>query len=125
MKKNKISKEAKKLDKKLKELGKFSKRRPTLINSSESYQFHTLNRETSIELEKKQRHTRWVLVNRQGQLVGRLDYNPLNTKESARKWFYDTRKMVNKHANFDDLYSVLTNDEFEEFKKEKELKQNL
>ena len=51
MRKNKISKEAKKLDKELKELGKFSKRRPTLINSSESYQFHTPNRETSIDEE--------------------------------------------------------------------------
>ena len=125
MKKNKISKEAKKLDKKLKELGKFTKRRPTLINSSESYQFHTPDRETSNQVEKKQEHTRWVLINQQGQLVGRLDYNPLNTRESARKWFYDTRRMVNKHGNFDDLYRVLTNDEFEELKKGKRTKTKL
>ena len=122
MKKNKISKDAKKLDKKLKELGKFTKRRPTLINSSESYQFHTPNRETSNEVEKKQEHTRWVLINQQGQLVGRLDYNPLNTRESARKWFYDTKRMVNNHDNFDDQYRVLTNDEFEELKKGKRTK---
>ena len=125
MKKNKPSKEAKKLDKKLKELGKLSKRRPTLINSSGSYQFHIPHRETSNEVEKKEEHTRWVLINRQGQLVGRLDYNPLNTRESARKWFYDTRRMVNKHGNFDDLYRVLTNDEFEEFKKGKRTKAKL
>ena len=115
MKKNKISKEAKKL-------GKFTGRRPTLINASESYQFHTPNREIYNEVEKKQEHTRWVLINQQGQLVGRLDYNPLNTRESARKWFYDTRRMVNKHDNFDDLYRVLTDDEFEEFKKGKRTK---
>ena len=125
MKKNKISKEVKKLDKELKELGKFSKRRPTLINSSESYQFHAPNRETSNEVEKKQEHTRWVLINQQGQLVGRLDYNPLNTRESARKWFYDAKRMVNRHDNFDNLYRVLTNDEFEELKKGKRTKAKL
>jgi hypothetical protein len=51
--------------------------------------------------------------------VGRLDYNPLNTRESARKWFYDTKRMVNKHDNFDELFKVITNDEFEELKKNK------
>ena len=121
MKKNKLSKEAKNLEKKLKELAKVSKSRPTLINSSESYQFLIPPRETSKKVQKKQEwkqeHKRWVLINRLGQLVGRLDYNPQNTRESARKWFYDSKKMVNKHDNFDELFKVLTNDEFEELKK--------
>ena len=55
MKKKKISKEAKKL-------GKFNKRRPTLINSSESYQFHTPNRETSNEVEKKEEHFKGLAI---------------------------------------------------------------
>ena len=119
MKKNKLSKEAKNLEKKLKELGKGSKSRPTQINSSDSYQFHLSHKETSKKVEKKQKHIRWVLVNRDEQLVGRLDYNPLNTRESARKWFYDTKRMFNKHDNFDELFKVLTNDEFEKLKKNK------
>ena len=119
MKKNKLSKEAKNLEKKLKELGKVSKSRPTQINSSDSYQFHIPNGKTSKKVETKQEHIRWVLINQQGQLVGRLDYNPLNTRESARKWFYDTKRMVNKHDNFDELFKVITNDEFEELKKNK------
>ena len=119
MKKNELSKEAKNLEKKLKELGRVSKSSPTLINSSDSYQFHIPNGETSKKVEKKQGNIRWVLVNRKGQLVGRLDYNPLNTRESARKWFYDTKRMVNRHDNFDELFKVLTNDEFEKLKKNK------
>ncbi len=119
MKKNKLSKEVKNLEKKLKELAKVSKSRPTLINSSESYQFNTPHKKTSNKVENKQEHIRWVLINREGQLVGRLDYNPLNTRESARKWFYDTKRMVNKHDNFDELFKVLTNDEFKELKKNK------
>ncbi|MDC0383577.1 hypothetical protein OAN38_01910, partial [Candidatus Marinimicrobia bacterium] len=62
MKKNKLSKEAKNLEKKLKELGKGSKSRPTQINSSESYQFHIPNGETSKKVETKQEHIRWVLI---------------------------------------------------------------
>ena len=121
MKKNKLSKEAKNLEKKLKELGRVSKSSPTLINSSESYQFLIPPRETSKKVQKKQgreqEHIRWVLINREGQLVGRLDYNPLNTRDSARKWFYDTRRMFNKDDNFDENFRVLTNDEFEKLKK--------
>lgn len=117
MKKNKLSKEAKNLEKKLKELGKGSKSIPTQINSSESYQFHIPNGETSKKVETKKEHIRWVLINREGQLVGRLDYNPLNTRDSARKWFYDTRRMFNKDDNFDENFRVLTNDEFEKLKK--------
>ena len=51
MKKNKLSKEAKNLEKKLKELAKASKSRPTLINSSESYQFLIPPRETSKKVQ--------------------------------------------------------------------------
>ena len=119
MKKNKLSKEAKNLEKKLKELGKGGKSRPTQINSSESYQFHIPNGETSKKVETKQEHIRWVLINQQAQLVGRLDYNPLNTRDSARKWFYDTRRMFNKDDNFDERFRVVTNEEYEELKKNK------
>jgi hypothetical protein len=119
VKKKKLSKKTKNLEKKLKELAKVSKSRPTLINSSESYQFHTPHKETSNKVEKKQEHIRWVLINREGQLVGRLDYNPQNTRESARKWFYDTRRMFNKDDNFDERFRVVTNEEFEESKKNK------
>ena len=119
MKKNKLSIESKKLDKKLKELGKVSKSRPTQINSSDSYQFLIPHRETSKKVEKKQEHIRWVLINREGELVGRLDYNTLNKRESARKWFYETKRMFIKHDNFDERFKVLTNDEFEELNKNK------
>ena len=122
MKKNKLSKEEKNLEKKLKELGKVSKSRPTQINSSDSYQFHIPIGETSKKVEKKQECIKWVLINREGQLVGRLDYNPENTRASARKWFYNTKKMINQHGNFDELFKVLTTDEFDELQKMKPYK---
>lgn len=63
---------------------------------------------------------RWVLINKNCELVGRLDYNPENTRASARKWFYNTKKLVNQHGDFDEFFRVLNVDEFDEIKKESE-----
>ena len=77
MKKDKLSKDAAKLDKKIKELAKTTTRKFTQVKSGEDYQFH--GNET-----KKQK---WILVNKQGKLSGILDHIAFNTRESAKSWF--------------------------------------
>ena len=117
MSKSNLTKNQKKLYKKLLKLSKTTKVRPKQIQNDDSYQFISsdrINEENGLE---KNNVIKWILVDNNNQLVGRLDYNPKNTRESARKWFYDTKRMVNKHDNFDENFRVLTNDEFEELKK--------
>ena len=117
MNKNNLSKSQKELYEKLLKLSKTTKVRPKQIKNHDAYQFISsdrINKEKGLE---KNNGIKWILVDNNNQLVGRLDYNPKNTRESARKWFYDTKRMVNKHDNFDENFRVLTNDEFEELKK--------
>ena len=117
MNKNNLSKSQKELYEKLLKLSKTTKVRPKQIKNHDAYQFISSDRINEEKGLEKNNGIKWILVDNNNQLVGRLDYNPKNTRESARKWFYDTKRMVNKHDNFDGLFKVLTNDEFEELKK--------
>ena len=117
MNKNNLSKSQKELYEKLLKLSKTTKVRPKQIKNHDAYQFISSDRINEEKGLEKNNGIKWILVDNNNQLVGRLDYNPKNTRESARKWFYDSKKMVNKHDNFDELFKVLTNDEFEELKK--------
>ena len=117
MNKNNLSKSQKELYEKLLKLSKTTKVSPKQIKNHDAYQFISSDRINEEKGLEKENGIKWILVDNNNQLVGRLDYNPKNTRESARKWFYDSKKMVNKHDNFDELFKVLTNDEFEELKK--------
>ena len=117
MSKSNLTKNQKKLYENLLKLSKSTKVRPKQIQNDDSYQFICSDRINEKKESEKNNGEKWVLVDNNNQLVGRLDYNPKNTRESARKWFYDTKRMVNKHDNFDENFRVLTNDEFEELKK--------
>jgi hypothetical protein len=117
MNKNNLSKSQKELYEKLLKLSKTTKVRPKQIKNHDAYQFISSDRINEEKGLEKNNGIKWILVDNNNQLVGRLDYNPKNTRESARKWFYDTKRMVNKHDNFDENFRVLTNDEFEELKK--------
>ena len=117
MSKNNLTENQKKLYKKLLKLSKTTKVRPKQIQNDDSYQFISSDRINEKKESEKNNGEKWILVDNNNQLVGRLDYNPKNTRESARKWFYDTKRMVNKHDNFDENFRVLTNDEFKELKK--------
>ena len=117
MNKNNLSKSQKELYEKLLKLSKTTKVRPKQIKNHDAYQFigsDRINEEKELE---KDNDIKWILVDINNQLVGRLDYNPKNTRESAREWFYNTKRMVGKHDNFDENFRVLTNDEFKELKK--------
>jgi len=117
MSKNNLTENQKKLYEKLLKLSKTTKVRPKQIQNDDSYQFSGFNKAEKEKTSKIKKNKRWVLINNNCELVGRLDYNPENTRASARKWFYNTKKMVNQHGNFDKLFKVLTTDEFDELQK--------
>jgi hypothetical protein len=119
MSKSNLTKNQKKLYEKLLKLSKTTKLRPKQIQNDDSYQFSGSNKAEKEKTSKIKINKRWVLINNNCELVGRLDYNPENTRSSARKWFYNTKKMVNQHGNFDKLFKVLTTDEFDELQKVK------
>jgi len=120
MSKNNLTENQKKLHKKLLKLSKTTKLRPKQIQNDNSYQFSGSNKAEKEKTSTIKTNKRWVLINNNCELVGRLDYNPENTRASARKWFYNTKKIVNQHGDFDDLFKVLTTDEFDKLKKESE-----
>ena len=119
MSKNNLTENQKKLYEKLLKLSKTTKVRPKQIQNDDSYQFSCSNKAEKEKTSKIKTNKRWVLINNNCELVGRLDYNPENTRASARKWFYNTKKMVNQHGNFDELFKVLTIDEFDDLQKMK------
>ena len=117
MSKNNLTENQKKLYEKLLKLSKTTKVRPKQIQNDDSYQFSGSNNVEKEKTSKIKTNKRWVLINNNCDLVGRLDYNPENTRSSARKWFYNTKRMVNQQGNFDGLFKVLTTDEFDELQK--------
>ena len=69
MKKDKLSKDAAKLDNKIKELAKTTTRKFTQVQSGGDYQFHGNTTKSKEPQTKKQK---WILINRQGRLSGIL-----------------------------------------------------
>ena len=110
MKKDNLSKEAAKLDKKLKELAKTTTRKFTQVQSGVDYQFHGTSIKSKEPETKKQK---WILINRQGQLSGILDHIDFDTREKAKSWFQRTSDMYGGTINIDDFYYVLKNEEHE------------
>ena len=110
MKKDNLSKEAAKLDKKLKELAKTTTRKFTQVQSGVDYQFHGNTSKPKVPETKKQK---WILINRQGQLSGILDHIDFDTREKAKSWFQRTSSLSGSDLNIDDLYYVLKNEEYE------------
>jgi hypothetical protein len=113
MKKNKLSKEAQELDKRINELAKTTTRRPKQVKSGGTYQFHNFEIEKPIETARKEDYQRWVLINKQGHLVGRLEHDAYNTRQSAKDWFQRTSSLSGSTARIEDLYYVLKIQEYE------------
>jgi len=110
MKKDNLSKEAAKLDKKLKELAKTTTRKFTQVQSGVDYQFHaTATKPKAPELKKQ----KWILVNKQGRLSGILDHIDFDTREKAKSWFQRTSDISGGTINIDDLYYVLKVEEYD------------
>ena len=83
MNKNNLSKSQKELYEKLLKLSKTTKVRPKQIKNHDAYQFigsDRINEEKELE---KDNDIKWILVDNNNQLVGRLDYNP-NKRECSR-----------------------------------------
>ena len=110
MNKDKLSKDAAKLDKKIKELAKTTTRKFTQDKSSGDYQFHGNATKPKTSKAKKQK---WILVNKQGKLSGILDHIAFDTRESAKAWFQRTSNISGGTINIDDLYYVLKKEEYE------------
>ena len=110
MKKDNLSKEASKLDKKLKKLAKTTTRKFNQVQSGGDYQFHGNTTKSKEPQTKKQK---WILINRQGRLSGILDHIDFDTREKAKSWFQRTSSLFGSNVNIDDLYYVLKNEEYE------------
>ena len=110
MKKDKLSKDAAKLDKKIKELAKTTTRKFTQVKSGGDYQFHGNATKAKTSETKKQK---WILVNKQGKLSGILDHIAFNTRESAKSWFQRTSDISGGTIKIEDHYYVLKNEEYE------------
>ena len=51
----------------------------------------------------KKNYQRWVLINKQGHLVGRLEHDAYNIRASAKEWFQMTSSLTGNSVNIDDL----------------------
>ena len=58
-------------------------------------------------------YQRWVLINKQGQLVGRLEHNAYDTRQSAKEWFQRTSSLSGQSVSIEDFYYVLKVEEYE------------
>ena len=110
MKKDNLSKEASRLDKKLKKLAKTTTRKFTQVQSSGDYQFHGNTTKSKEPQTKKQK---WILINRQGRLSGILDHSDFDTREKAKSWFQRTSDISGGTINIDDFYYVLKVEEYD------------
>ena len=110
MKKDKLSKEAAKLDKKITELAGTTTRKLKQIQSGGDYQFHGTTSKAGVSEIKKQK---WILINKQGKLSGILDHSAFDSRESAKAWFQRTASLSGSDVNIDDLYYVLKSEEYE------------
>ena len=105
MKKDKLTKEAQALDKKINELGKTTNKKLKQVQ----YQFHgTTSKPKAPEIKKQ----KWILVNKQGRLSGILDHVDFYTREKAKSWFQRTSDISGGTINIDDYYYVLKNEEY-------------
>ena len=105
MKKDKLTKEAQALDKKINELEKTTTRKLKQVQ----YQFHGTTQTAKAPEIKKQK---WILVNKQGRLSGILDHIDFGTREKAKSWFQRTSDISGGTINIDDYYYVLKNEEY-------------
>ena len=110
MNKDKLSKDAAKLDKKIKELAKTTTRKFTQVKSGGDYQFHGNATKAKTSETKKQK---WILVNKQGKLSGILDHIAFDTRDSAKAWFQNTSDISGGTIRIDDHYYVLKDEEYE------------
>jgi hypothetical protein len=58
-------------------------------------------------------YQRWILINKQGQLVGRLEHNAYDTRQSAKDWFQRTSSLSGQNIRIEDSYYVLKLEEYE------------
>ena len=110
MNKNKLTKEAQVLDKKINELAKTTTRKLKQVKSEGVDHSHSTSQKLKASETKKQK---WILVNKQGKLSGILDHSAFNTRESAKAWFQRTSDISGGTIRIDDYYYVLKYEEYE------------
>ena len=110
MNKNKLTKEAQVIDKKINELAKTTTRKLKQVKSEGVDYSRSTSQKLKASETKKQK---WILVNKQGKLSGILDHSAFNTRESAKEWFQRTSDISGGTIRIDDYYYVLKNEEYE------------
>ena len=58
-------------------------------------------------------YQRWVLINKKGQLVGLLEHNAYDTRQSAKDWFQSISTLSGQSIRIEDFYYVLKVEEYE------------
>ena len=110
MNKNKLTKEAQVLDKKINELAKTTTRKLKQVKSEGVDHSRSTSQKLKASETKKQK---WILVNKQGKLSGILDHIAFDTRDSAKAWFQNTSDISGGTIRIDDHYYVLKNEEYE------------
>ena len=110
MNKNKLTKDAQVLDKKINELAKTTTRKLKQVKPEGVDHSRSTSQKLKASETKKQK---WILVNKQGKLSGILDHSAFNTRESAKAWFQRTSDTSGGTIRIDDYYYVLKNEEYE------------
>ena len=110
MNKNKLTKEAQVLDKKINELAKTTTRKLKQVKPEGVDHSRSTSQKLKASETKKQK---WILVNKQGKLSGILDHSAFNSRESAKEWFQRTSDISGGTIRIDDYYYVLKNEEYE------------
>ena len=110
MNKNKLTKEAQVLDKKINELAKTTTRKLKQVKPEGVDHSRSTSQKLKASETKKQK---WILVNKKGKLSGILDHIAFDTRDSAKAWFQNTSDISGGTIRIDDYYYVLKNEEYE------------
>ena len=110
MNKNKLTKEAQVLDKKINELAKTTTRKLKQVKPEGVDHSRSTSQKLKASETKKQK---WILVNKQGKLSGILDHIAFDTRDKARAWFQNTSDISGGTIIIENHYYVLKNEEYE------------
>ena len=58
-------------------------------------------------------YTKWILITKKFEIVGRLEHLDYNTRDKARSWFLSTISMVKTLDRLEDEFYVISNEEYD------------
>ena len=58
-------------------------------------------------------YTKWILITKKFEIVGRLEHLDYNTRDKARSWFLSTISMVKTLDRLEDEFYVISHEEYD------------